>query len=222
VELKQLITHFTYRIEPKPGGGFIAHPSDPAVAPLEAATREELQQKIQSTILAGLGAKFPALQSAVEGKAANFAFHIERKPEGGFVLHSADAQAEPIEFGTHNDLESHLAEKLVNFVGKHFAPELAQAMAAQGVSGDLKVVVNPKVRLTVKTASHTWTLGNVPAQDTPMQGAQPSETNTKLGDVAQAVSNKPIAPESSGNWTMFLFLSFLVTVAAIVYFLLHR
>ena len=34
MELKRLISHFTYRIEPKPGGGFIAHASDPAVAPL--------------------------------------------------------------------------------------------------------------------------------------------------------------------------------------------
>jgi hypothetical protein len=43
MELKRLISHFTYRIEPKPGGGFIAHPADPSVAPLEAPTREELQ-----------------------------------------------------------------------------------------------------------------------------------------------------------------------------------
>ena len=42
MDLKCLITHFTYRIEPKPGGGFIAHATDPAAPPLEAATREEL------------------------------------------------------------------------------------------------------------------------------------------------------------------------------------
>ena len=36
MELKRLISHFTYRIELKPGGGFIAQPSDPSVAPLVA------------------------------------------------------------------------------------------------------------------------------------------------------------------------------------------
>ena len=40
MELKRLITHFTYRIEPKPEGGFIAHATDPTVPPLEAPTRE--------------------------------------------------------------------------------------------------------------------------------------------------------------------------------------
>ena len=50
MELKRLISHFTYRIEPKPGGGFMAHPSDPSVAPIEAPTREELQKKIQENI----------------------------------------------------------------------------------------------------------------------------------------------------------------------------
>jgi len=49
MELKRLISHFTYRIEPKPGGGSIAHPADPSVAVLEAPTREELQKKIQET-----------------------------------------------------------------------------------------------------------------------------------------------------------------------------
>jgi hypothetical protein len=104
VELKQLITHFTYRIEPKPEGGFIAHASDPTVAPLEAPTRQELQQKIQATIVANLGAQFPTLKSAIEGQTSNFAFHIERKPGGGFILHSG--QDEPIEVGTHDDLEA--------------------------------------------------------------------------------------------------------------------
>ena len=52
MELKKLITHFTYHIEPKPGGGFIAHPADPSAAPLEAPTREELQKKIQETVVA--------------------------------------------------------------------------------------------------------------------------------------------------------------------------
>jgi hypothetical protein len=56
------ISHLTYRIEPKPGGGFIAHPADPSAAPLEAPTREELKKKIQENLLAGVSAQFPGLK----------------------------------------------------------------------------------------------------------------------------------------------------------------
>jgi len=49
-----------------------------------------------------------------------------------------------------------------------------------------------------------------------------SQPGAKLDDIAQAATNQPITPESSGNWTMFLFLVLLMTVGAIVDFLLHR
>jgi hypothetical protein len=227
VELKQLITHFTYRIEPKPEGGFIAHASDPTVAPLEAPTRQELQQKIQATIVANLGAQFPTLKSAIEGQTSNFAFHIERKPGGGFILHSG--QDEPIEVGTHDDLEGHVAEKLVNFVGKHFAPELAQALATQGTSGDIKVTVNRKIGFGVKAGSHSLSFGQNPSGQAQLDGANVEDAkpaifqgDAKLGDIGQSVRNQPITPESSGNWTMFFFLMLLMTVGAIVYILLRR
>jgi len=40
MEIKRLITQFTYAIAPKPEGGFIAHASDPNLPALEAPTRE--------------------------------------------------------------------------------------------------------------------------------------------------------------------------------------
>jgi len=123
MELKRLISHFTYRIEPKPGGGFIARPADPSVAPLEAPTREELQKKIQENSVAGLSAQFPGLKLPLENRDLQFAFHIERKPEGGFVIHSSDPNPQPIEVLTHNDIESRFAEKIIGFVGKHLTPE---------------------------------------------------------------------------------------------------
>src|SRR5215467_4154143 len=90
MELKRLITQFTYRIEPKPEGGFIAHPTDPSVPPLEAATRTELQQKIQANITAALAADFPGLKLPLENKEVKFAFHVEPQPGGGFILQSTD------------------------------------------------------------------------------------------------------------------------------------
>src|SRR6516165_1958515 len=159
MELKRLISHFTYRIEPKPGGGFIAHAADPSVAPLEAPTREELQTKIQESILAGLTAQFPGLKLPLENQNLQFAFHIEHKPEGGFVIHSCDPNAEPIEVLNHHDMERRFAEKIIGFLGKHLTPELSQALAAHGNSGEIKVFVNRKTGVTVNAGSHTLSLG---------------------------------------------------------------
>src|SRR5207244_10057292 len=99
------------------------------------------KKKIQENMLAGRSAQFPGLKLPVENEDLQFSFHIERKPEGGFVIHSSDPNAEPIEVLTHNDMESHFAEKIIGFVGKHLTPELSQALAAQGISGDVKVFV---------------------------------------------------------------------------------
>ena len=61
MDLKRIISTFTYRIEPNPQGGFIAHANDPNLPPIEAPTREELQQKIQANISAALAREFPGL-----------------------------------------------------------------------------------------------------------------------------------------------------------------
>lgn len=73
MEIKKTISHFAYRIEEKPGGGFIAQPLDPANAPIEGATREELMQKIQATSIAEIERELPELLNAggLEGKLAN-------------------------------------------------------------------------------------------------------------------------------------------------------
>jgi hypothetical protein len=128
VKLTRLITQFTYRIEPKPGGGFIAHPSDPTASPLEAATREELQAKIQARIAAELEKEFPSLKVPLDRPGRRVEFHIEMKSGGGFTLHSADPNTLPIDGATHDDLQSHVAEKLIAIAGKHAGPELALAL----------------------------------------------------------------------------------------------
>ena len=227
MELKRLISHFTYRIELKPGGGFIAHPADPSVAPLEAPTREELQKKIQENTLAGLSAQFPGLKLPLENQDLQFAFHIERKPEGGFVIHSSDPNAEPIEVLTHNDMESHFAEKIIGFVGKHLTPELSQALAAQGNSGDIKVFVNRKTGVTVNAGSHTLSLGlarnltaptSMSKTTTIIEAANAKPTDGSSGGM---ISNTPIVPEASSSGKVFRFLLLVLVAAALVYFFLH-
>ena len=148
MELKRLISHFTYRIEPKPEGGFIAHGSDPGVPGIEAATRGELQQNIQSSIAVALGTEFPGLKVPLENKEVNFAFHVEHAPDGGFILHSTDGKELPIIGATHGELEGKLAEKVLNALGPRLTPELAKALAAAD-SGEMKVVVKRNVRFSL-------------------------------------------------------------------------
>jgi hypothetical protein len=236
MELKHLITHFTYRIEPKPEGGFIAHATDPAVQPIEAPTREELQQKIQANIASGLAAEFPSLKLPLENQELKFAFHIERPPGGGFAIHSADPNIQPFEGATHEEIERHFAERLIAFAGKHFMPELSQALAAQGNSGDIKVFVKRTKGVTVNAGSDKSSLGI--ARD-PAGSSEPDDTNitniedVKLGDpkaananfgrVGDVIGNSTITPGTSSSWTIVRFLLTLLIITALMYFFLrHR
>ena len=232
MELKRLISHFTYRIEPKPEGGFIAHASDPAVPPLEAATRLELQQKIQANIAAALAAEFPGLKLPAQAGQVNFAFHVEHKPGGGFSIQSADPNTPPIEGATHEAIESPFAEKLINFVGKHFVPELSEALAKQGGSGNVRVFVNRKVGFTLKAGGHTVSLGSagnlMPASLSQPQagtaaGAQPAkaQTNVDFGR-ASTIDNRPITPESNNSWAVLLVMAGMVILGALTYLLWLR
>src|SRR5260370_33347054 len=88
--VKRIMKMFTYHIEAKPDGGFIAHASDPNLPPLEAPSRMELQQKIQAKISATLTAEFPGLNLPAESQQQVLDLHIEAQPGGGFLLHASD------------------------------------------------------------------------------------------------------------------------------------
>jgi len=210
MEIKRLITHFTYRIEPKPEGGFIAHATDPSVPPLEAPTREELQQKIQANIATALAAEFPGLKLPLENKEVNFAFHIEHKPGGGFILQSTDGKELPITGSTHAEIENHFAEKVLGALGKHIMPELSQALAGQLGSADVKVVVNRKV--VFSTIPPKLSSGDANS----MQVENPNLSN------ALNPTNSPITPEPSNIWPMVRFLLAALILVGLMYFFRHR
>ena len=225
MEFKRLITKCAYRIEPKPGGGFVARTTDPAVPPLEAPTREELQQKIQENIRAALTSEFPGLKLP-EGKAEKFAFHIELKPGGGFAVHSADSNTSPIETSSHAEMEKHLAEKLLAFAGDSI-PELGKALAAQGNSGNVQVLVQRNVNFTVNRSLHpSTTLGNLSASVTSQlnsgQADLPGTVGTNFSATGDLSGNSPITPEAGNSWKFFRFLLTLLIVAAIMYFYVHH
>jgi hypothetical protein len=217
VDLKRIISTFTYRIEAKPEGGFIGHSSDPNVAPLEAATREELQQKIQTTIAAAVAEQFPGLKLRAEGQTAKFDFHIEAKPGGGFSIHShSDPIAAPVEGATHADIELPFAEKIAGVLGKYFLPELSQALAQKG-SGDIHVEVNKKISLTTTPAKAPFGI----AQDAASLQPKNASSGTFSLDL-DASSNTPITRETSHTGTIVRFLLTLLAVVAVMYFFLHR
>lgn len=227
MDLKRLITHFTYRIEAKPGGGFIAHASDPSLPPLEAPTRWELDEKIRQNISAALAVEFPQLKSAIEQNQVKLAFHIEQKPDGGFVLHSDDPNATPTAAAPH-EIESKFAEKLIGFAGKHLVPEeMSQALAANLASGDVKVFVT-------KTGGRTTTLFATGATTCNSPASPISENSGALGDTASefpdaagtitgAGDGSPIHRTTSSNWALLRFLLALAILGVIAYFYLsHR
>lgn len=114
-----------YRIEGKPGGGFIAHSSDPAVPPIEAATHAELTQKIRSAAMSGAisGLELPTnlAQSALQAAAGTTAQRSIVVTTGNGRPHAA----------TQEEIE-----QFAGLLGKSF-PELTQAMAARIASAKL-------------------------------------------------------------------------------------
>ncbi len=223
VDLKRIISTFTYRIEPNPRGGFIAHANDPSLPPLEAPTRPELQQKIQANIGVALAKEFPELNLPSGGPASGnkelkFNFHIEAKPGGGFSLHSHDPNATTIEGASHEEIEYPFAEKLAGVVGKYLLPELSQALAKQGGSGDIKVFVDRKVSFTASPGSQEPPFDN-------LQNFQPSGTlqpGANLGDILNAGDSSPITREAGTSWPILRFFLVLLVVAALMYFFRHR
>ena len=228
MELKHLTQRFIYRIEPKPEGGFIARATDPTVPPLEAPTREELQQKIQARLVGALGEAFPGLKlPPLENKQVKFEVHLERKPGGGFAVHSEEQGTPTIEPATQEKID-HFAEDLLGFVDKHF-PQLSEAIAARVESEGLTLAANQQTGGTMSTSSQ---LGNAsglvkaqPTQsgDSNLQAMQLEATTIENATLNNAViANTPITPEASGTGKILRFLLTLLILAALMYFFLYR
>jgi hypothetical protein len=221
MDLKRLVTQFAYKIEAKPDGGFIARATDPSVPPLEAPTREELQRSIQQNILNALSTEFPQLKAAAEGQKLEMAFHVERTPQGGFEIHSADPGAPVIQAANQTDLESHFLEKFLNFAGKHIVPELSQALAAQAGSGNVKVVVNKKMSFHANLGTQGITFGSPKAPGIGAPTPDPANfpaINPDAPTLAGTIDGRPITPEAGSNWNALLIALLFLFLGAVMYF----
>jgi hypothetical protein len=226
MELKKLIQQFTYRIEPKPEGGFIARCTDPTVPPLEAPTREELQQQIQARLQSVLQQKFPGMKlPPLQNKHVEWQVHIDRKPGGGFTVHSDQQGTDLSVSPAAQEKVDHFAEELLGFVDKHF-PDLSQALAAQIGGKDIQVFATEQGKIKLKGNPPPAALqALLPTQPMPTANAAAPEVSATIANANinnAAFTNTPIAPEAGGNWKLFRFLLFFAIVAALMYFFLLR
>jgi hypothetical protein len=230
MEIKRLIRQFSYKIEPKPEGGFIARSSDPSVPPIEAPTREELETRIQANFAAALGLAFPGLNIPVDQRNVKFEVHIDRKPEGGFAVHSQEVGTSTMNPATHEKID-HFAEELLGFVDKNF-PLLSQALAAQATSKDIKFFATAGTSATVTQGSQMTPVqpdlaqSMLPAPTFQKMFAQPGGAQTidgSTGDLTRAsLASTPITPEASSTKTFFRLLLFAVAIAGMLYFVFYR
>lgn len=226
MELKHLIQRFSYRIEPKAEGGFIARASDPTVPPLEAPTREELRQKIQANLAAAMAEAFPGLKLPLENKQLKFEVHVERKLGGGFAVRSTEPGTPVIEPATHEKID-HFAEELLGFVDKNL-PDLSKALAARVASEGAKAFANQETGVVLNADSQLDEQGLPQAQSiqsnyaNPEDGRLGEEKTGNFNNPGNAIANVPITPETSSSWTIFRFLLALLIIAAMMYFFLQR
>lgn len=248
MEIKHLIHKYVYHMEPRPGGGFIARATDPSVPALEADTREELSEKIQATVFAALNRDFPGLKLPLETPGKQFAFHVERNAQGGFDIHtSSNPGASPVTAASHDEVESHFAEKLITLFGKYFAPELAQALAAPSAKGDIKVFVKTtgftvksgesrdlaidpfRLSTTADAGTASATAAQQPSATTPASidtPASPTFSDRSLAESYSAdggpIYREPFPPGNNRSSAVIRFLMALLVLAAAVYFFFLR
>jgi hypothetical protein len=230
MELKHLIRQFSYKIEAKPEGGFIARSTDPAVPPLEAATREELETRIQANFAAALGLAFPGLKIPVDTRNVKFELHIDRKPEGGFAVHSEEVGAPTLSPAAHEKID-HFAEEFLGFVDKNF-PQFSQALAAQAGSKDIKFFTSQSNSVSASTSVSAGPNQTGLAQamaPTPtlqkmfVQNAANKTIDAGMGDLTQAsLANAPITPEASSTKNFFRLLVVALVLAAMIWFVFLR
>ncbi len=215
MDLKQLVSHVAYKIEPKPEGGFIARATDPSVPAVEAPTRQEVIDKVRQNIMSTLSTQFPALKDAAAGKKIDLSFHVERTPGGGFEIHSGDSNAPVMAASNQQDLQSQLVEKFLNFAGQHLVPEFSQALATQAAktgSSSVDVVIKTTT-LGKKTDSKKIAFGG------PTASFGIATQSPQLNGVG-TIGGAPITPESSSNWKWFGLMLLLIG-GAVAYFFLH-
>jgi hypothetical protein len=220
MEFRQIINQFLYRIEAKPGWGFIATCKDSTLPPIEGATRAEVEQKIQESISASVSAQFPSLKPLLEANQVKLHYHVDRKPDGGFLVHHGDPGHEPIEGSTRDHVESVIESKLFSALMDKIPPELRQQINDKLDSGGVDITVNRATSTTTEAQGSALPEAQF-SLDAFANTSQSAVTETNLVS-AGGLDPSPITYEKSNSGRIFRFLFALLILAAIVYFFVHR
>lgn len=204
----------TYVIEPRPGGGFVAKSSDGSVAPVEAATREELQQKIEAQLDTDLASDLKDLLLA--SKENSLSQEINTKPGSILLPGSASPGAKLVEYAAPEDLKRQIEEQLSTVVGKDAAARLSQDIKLQLQPGKLKFLGAFNVTRVNTTGKKIIT-----SKFSTDGFSQASAAKSALRPIT-SMGDSPIAPARTSNWVIFCFLLALGAIASAVYFFLHK
>jgi len=223
MELKHIVQRCVYRIEPKPEGGFIARASDPTVPPIEGATREEVQQQIQAKLVATLGEAFPGLKLPESGKQVSYAMHVDRKPGGGFSVHTENPGTPGFNPAAQEKFD-HYAEELLGFVDKHF-PHLSEQISAQVVGRELQVFTTSASSSTKQSSPLSPMFLPTQTMQAPGRVQDDSADNGIIkssGLDPALLTNAPITPEASKSGSVLRLVLFALVVAVMMYFVFVR
>lgn len=209
IDLKQVIRRIPFKVEAKPGGGFIARAVDPTVQPIEAPTREELHQRI----LAAVSTEFPAFK-VPDGKKTDV---ILQSNNGNDEFNFSNGGGENVATGPLGNLENRVLETLLDFAAKHVTPELAQRLAAQVGTASIQIKVNNKTALRVNSGPQGLAFG-APATSV-LQNTAKASTSIDAG--AGTIDGRPIVPEPSNFGKIVKLIVFALIVGAVTYLFLQ-
>jgi len=221
---------FELKIEPKPGGGFIARSPDPKFPDFEGETREEVETKMRDYIVqmvdqkldqlhlgplkAAIHTQFKVTHStsgATEQSKATFAYNIEPKPEGGFIARCDDPTAPPIEGATQEEVQHQVLLRMKETLGDRLTQleKLEHLLKTHGADVDVKT------HWKVIRDSH-----GVPGFDS---NAAPTASSSTAQSFATS-SSGPIQQEPSqpGRMAVKIIIALVAVMLLLLWMRLHR
>ena len=159
MNVKNLKMKVTYRIEAKPGGGFIARAADPSAPSIEAATREELQEKIRTETLEKLAGELPVLKRLLETQFKPGEM-VKSKQSSTVVIRTTGSDTVVTELSSSED-RAGVAKELSGLVKKSF-PDLSRALAALEDTQTPTVTEDGHSSVSFRTPKQNEVVANAP------------------------------------------------------------
>ena len=223
MEIKRTISRVIYHIEPKPEGGFVARCSDPNVPALEAATRFELQQQIQTKVNAEIESRFPGLKIRLDQSEPE-SITFTANPDGSIFSESGNSSLQPAD-GVKGAVEHWLADKAVSLVENNVPPELIEQLKHQQLDGKIKITVTKvgagdKVRRDYVVANGNDLLSRFVNMTQKTSGA--SGASNPVSASFSGTNLDSTSPITRGGGTSFFrFLAAALVVIGMLFLFLH-